>query len=74
MLDGYATPPTPRLERSGGDVGFVEEADGTTIVNLKLGARIDRGRSDSVCVGYGVALTDDVWYDDILRVEYRYTF
>lgn len=74
VLDGYATPPTSRAERSGGDFGFVEEADGTTIVNLKLGARIDRGRSDSVYVGYGVALTDDVWYDDVFRVEYRYTF
>ncbi|HUP43091.1 MAG TPA: transporter [Thermoanaerobaculia bacterium] len=69
VLDGYATRPAPS-----GRLGFIEEADGTTIVNLKLGARIDLGRSDSVYVGFGVALTDDVWYDDVFRVEYRYTF
>ena len=69
VLDGYATRPAPS-----GRLGFIEEADGTTIANLKLGARIDRGGSDSIYAGYGVALTDDIWYDDIFRVEYRYTF
>jgi hypothetical protein len=48
-------------------------ADGTNIVNLKFGARItvDRG---SFYVGYGHALTDASWYDDIVRFEYRFSF
>jgi hypothetical protein len=48
-------------------------AEGTNIVNLKFGARvtIDRG---SFYVGYGHALTDSTWYDDIVRFEYRFSF
>jgi hypothetical protein len=48
-------------------------ADGTNIVNLKIGGRltVDRG---SFYVGYGHALTDATWYDDIVRVEYRFAF
>ena len=46
-------------------------ADGDTIVNLKLGTRIRGGFPGSFYVGYGFALTDDVWYDGIFRVEYR---
>ena len=50
------------------------EADGVNIVNLKIGGRFEfRGRS-SIYIGYGHALTDKVWYDDLFRVEYRYTF
>jgi hypothetical protein len=52
----------------------LSEADGVNIVNVKVGGRFEfRGRS-SVYVGYGHALTDDVWYDDLFRVEYRYSF
>ena len=49
------------------------DAGGTNIVNLKLGARfvVDKG---SFYAGWGHALTDDVWYGDIVRVEYRYSF
>jgi hypothetical protein len=46
-------------------------AGGWDIVNLKLGARLlfnDRG---SIYVGYGHALTNDAWYTNILRLEYR---
>jgi hypothetical protein len=48
-------------------------ADGTNLVNLKFGARvsIDRG---SFYIGYGHGLTDDTWYDDIIRFEYRHAF
>jgi hypothetical protein len=74
VVDGFATPPTPREERAGPNFGFLEEADGDTIVNLKLGARLQGTGPASVYVGYGVALSDDVWYEDILRIEYRYTF
>jgi hypothetical protein len=47
------------------------DADGTNIVNLKIGGRLSLA-GNSIYVGYGFALTDEVWYDDILRFEYRY--
>ena len=43
------------------------------IVNLKLGARLTAGRS-SFYAGYGWALTSAVWYDHVVRVEFRHTF
>lgn len=46
----------------------------TTIVNLKMGARIAFDKHNSVYAGYGIALTKDVWYDHIVRAEYRYDF
>jgi hypothetical protein len=49
------------------------DASGTNIVNIKVGGRLT-SNAGSVYVGYGHALTDKSWYDDILRVEYRYTF
>lgn len=60
-------------------VGEVQEAGGDTIVNVKFGVRVGFGevtdpgmisRSD-LYVGYGRALTGEVWYKEILRVEYR---
>lgn len=53
--------------------GGPDDASGTNIVNIKLGARIgyDAG---SFYVGVGKAITDAKWYDNILRFEYRYTF
>jgi hypothetical protein len=49
----------------------VTEADGTNIVNVKIGARFGVRQSDAIYVGWGTALTDDHWYDNIFRVEYR---
>jgi hypothetical protein len=43
------------------------------IVNLKLGARLTAGRN-SLYAGYGWALTSAVWYDHVVRLEYRYRF
>ena len=54
--------------------GVPSNAGGTNIVNLKLGARMSFGNHNSVYIGYGRPLTSADWYDDILRVEYRYTF
>jgi hypothetical protein len=57
--------------------GFVTNgfapADGTNIVNLKIGARttIKRG---SFYAGFGWGLTDAVWYDKLFRLEYRAGF
>lgn len=50
-------------------VGF-EDASGTTL-NVKVGVRLGVRRSDAIFVGYGRALTNDVWYQNIVRVEYR---
>ena len=44
------------------------------IVNLKFGARTTIDDTHSLYVGYGRALTNAVWYTDIFRVEYRYSF
>ena len=56
------------------------ESAETTIVNAKFGTRFDLkphrrcGATQSLYVGYGTALTDDVWYEDTIRAEYRYAF
>lgn len=58
-------------------------ASGDTIVNAKAGVRIGLGapklgtpypsRSD-IYIGYGRALTGEVWYKDLVRVEFRRFF
>jgi hypothetical protein len=64
VLSGFEAPPgTPSTD-----------AGGTNIVNLKFGARFNFQTRNSLYVGYGHSLTDESWYDDILRVEYRYAF
>lgn len=61
----------------------VEDATGDTIFNIKLGVRVGFGgesgrvynyQRNSLYVGYGRAVTGDVWYEDILRLEYRILF
>lgn len=52
----------------------VADASGTNIVNLKVGARTSFGRHNSVYVGFGQAVTHSVWYEHIVRLEYRYSF
>ena len=49
-------------------------SDGTNIVNLKFGVRLTMRDRSSIYIGYGHALTDAVWYDDIVRAEYRVGF
>ena len=48
--------------------------DGVNIVNLKVGPRFSFGAHHSLYVGYGIALTSQTWYREILRTEYRYAF
>ncbi len=50
---------------------WVADPAKTTIVNLKLGARLGFGTGQSIYVGYGEALTKEVWYERTIRVEYR---
>jgi hypothetical protein len=62
--------------------GATLDAHGDTIVNAKLGVRIGFGQVEGapvlnrtdLYVGYGRALTGEVWYKDMLRVEFRYRF
>jgi hypothetical protein len=49
-------------------------ASGTNIVNAKLGARTAVGAHSSFYIGYGHQLTHAVWYKEIVRAEYRYSF
>lgn len=60
-----------------------QSADGDTIVNAKFGVRIGIGgpardaqlpTASDLYIGYGRALTGEVWYKDILRLEWRTTF
>lgn len=60
VVDGYST-------AEGGKIS------GVNIVNLKVGGRVAVGEN-SFYVGYGKALTDAVWYDSLIRFEYRYGF
>jgi hypothetical protein len=58
----------------GQQTGTPSSASGINIVNLKIGARMGFGGHSSLYVGYGKALTSAGWYDQIVRVEYRYSF
>jgi hypothetical protein len=66
-----------------GDSGEILDAAGDTIVNAKLGVRFGFGQLDDphgvlsradLYVGYGRALTGEVWYKDIYRAEFRLHF
>jgi len=49
-------------------------AGGTNIVNIKVGARLIVNEHSSFFAGFGQALTRQVWYEHLARVEYRYSF
>ena len=55
-------------------VGSHAESSGTNIVNLKVGVRLTGSDQSSIYLGYGHALTEATWYDNIIRVEYRTGF
>ncbi len=52
----------------------VEDASGNTIVDLKFGVRTTFCDRHSVYAGYGFAVTGNRWYQDIIRVEYRFLY
>jgi len=56
---------------SGFQTAATSDADGTNIVNVKIGVRVSVAGKHSVYFGYGHHLTDATWYDDIVRFEYR---
>jgi hypothetical protein len=80
LIDGDQFRLAPVIELVGWSVtggqqtGSPLDASGTNIVNLKLGARMSFHARNSVYVGYGFPLTSADWYNNILRVEYRYSF
>ena len=66
-----------------GSPTMASSAQGDTIVNGKFGIRVGTGRpgqgaystgGSDLYVGYGRALTGEVWYKDIIRVQYRKFF
>jgi hypothetical protein len=50
------------------------DAAGDTIVNAKFGLRVSLNDQDSIYAGYGHALTDETWYEDVIRLEFRRAF
>ena len=62
------------LQLIGTNSPTLADASGTSIVNLKVGARTSFGGHNSVYVGFGQAVTHSVWYEHIIRAEYRYSF
>ena len=67
-FDGLTVTPSPALPSQ------IEDADGDTIVNLKVGTRIGLGRNVDFYAGYGHSLTGDRWYRDIARFELRFMY
>ncbi|MEW4489680.1 transporter [Thalassoglobus sp. JC818] len=80
---------TPLVEFVGWTVfdGLVSEARGndiavnnadTTIVNAKAGIRLNiergNGSAHSIYAGFGQALTNEAWYDSIVRVDWGIIF
>jgi hypothetical protein len=55
------------------DLNVVRSAAGDTIFNIKLGVRVTKG-FNSIYAGWGHALTQEIWYRNIFRLEYRRFF
>jgi hypothetical protein len=53
---------------------MIEDAAGDTIVNAKLGVRWKFNEEFDLYTGYGRPLTGDQWYNDIFRVELRFSY
>lgn len=62
--------------------GGYQSASGDTIINIKPGVRVGFGSSpgpmmmqrQSVYAGFGIPITDDQFYTNLFRVEYRMLF
>jgi hypothetical protein len=52
----------------------VDGAAGTSILNLKVGFRLDWGDRAGFYAGYGRPLTGERWYSDIVRLEARWLY
>lgn len=75
ILSGYQTSSLVTIGAIGGATDIsAADASGTNIVNLNIGGRFSFTSAGSFFVGYGWALTNEQWYDHILRIEYRTKF
>jgi hypothetical protein len=54
--------------------GVVQSAAGINVLNAKLGARASFSNGSSIYAGYGRAITSDIWYRNLFRIEYRHVF
>lgn len=61
VLDGFQT-------------STLSAVDNLDVVNLKVGGRFTFRDTNSIYIGYGRALTDAVWYQNVVRFEYRAGF
>jgi hypothetical protein len=52
----------------------VQSAAGINVFNAKLGGRLSFANGSSIYAGYGRAITSDIWYRNLFRVEYRRAF
>lgn len=52
----------------------VQSAAGTNIFNAKLGACLSFLDGNSIYAGYGRALTSDILYTNLFRIEFRHSF
>lgn len=52
----------------------VQSAAGINVFNAKLGGRLSFPSGSSIYAGYGRAITSDIWYRNLFRVEYRKAF
>jgi hypothetical protein len=68
VLDGRES----RLQPNG--MVVVRDSDGTNVVNVKIGARLDIGDRAGFYAGYGRTVTGDRWYRDVLRIEFRWLY
>jgi hypothetical protein len=68
VLSGFELLPAPAPG------GTAVSASGTNIVNGKIGVRFSFRTHSSIYAGYGEALTNQRWYKELLRIEYRYAF
>jgi hypothetical protein len=50
---------------------LVQGAGGDTILNAKLGMRVELGHRGDFYAGYGRPLTGDRWYENVFRLELR---
>jgi len=65
LLDGRES-----FAQPGGSVE-VNNASGDTIVNLKIGSRLELANGIDMYAGWGRPLSGDNWYENILRLELR---
>jgi hypothetical protein len=67
LLDGLAiTSPDGTPDRL-----VIEEMDNDNIANIKFGLRWKLRGGQSIYAGYGRAITNDKWYEDVWRLEFR---